>query len=159
MRALHALIQEVTPFLNHHHLRVATAESCTGGMLAAYLTELPGSSQWFERGWVSYSNEAKQELLGVSRLVIEKEGAVSLAVASAMVEGALRMSQADIALAITGIAGPDGGSQTKPVGTVCFGWGKRLGEINVKQMQFPAVQRERIRYLACCEALSGLLEM
>lgn len=159
MRVPYQLIQKVTHHLSHHHLRVATAESCTGGLLASYLTYLPGSSHWYDRGWITYSNEAKNALLGVSLSLIDHDGAVSLSVASAMVEGALKMSQADIAVAITGIAGPDGGSEAKPVGTVCFAWGKRSGEINVSQVHFPASARERIRYLACCEALSGLLKI
>ena len=102
---------------------MATAESCTGGMVAAACTDLAGSSQWFERGFVSYSNEAKHDMLGVPKALIEQHGAVSEAVAQAMVLGALKKSQAQVALAVTGIAGPTGGSQAKPVGTVCFAWG------------------------------------
>jgi nicotinamide-nucleotide amidase len=102
---------------------MATAESCTGGMIAAACTDLAGSSQWFERGFVSYSNEAKHDMLGVPKALIEQHGAVSEAVAQAMVLGALKKSQAQVALAVTGIAGPTGGSPAKPVGTVCFAWG------------------------------------
>ena len=102
---------------------LSTAESCTGGMIAAACTDLAGSSQWFERGFVSYSNEAKQEMLGVPHALIEQHGAVSEAVAQAMVLGALKKSQAQVTLAVTGIAGPTGGSPAKPVGTVCFAWG------------------------------------
>jgi nicotinamide-nucleotide amidase len=101
---------------------LATAESCTGGMIAARCTDLAGSSQWFERGFVSYSNNAKHEMLGVPTELIDKHGAVSEAVAQSMVLGALKRSKAQVALAVTGIAGPGGGSQTKPVGTVCFAW-------------------------------------
>lgn len=101
---------------------VATAESCTGGLIAAALTELPGSSQWFERGFVTYSNDAKEELIGVPRAVLERHGAVSEPVARAMAEGALARSHARLALAVTGVAGPGGGSAAKPVGTVCFAW-------------------------------------
>lgn len=102
---------------------MATAESCTGGMIAAACTDLAGSSQWFERGFVSYSNEAKHDMLGVPKALIEQHGAVSEPVAQAMVLGALKKSQAQVALAVTGIAGPSGGSPAKPVGTVCFAWG------------------------------------
>ena len=102
---------------------LATAESCTGGMISAGCTDLAGSSLWFERGFVSYSNEAKQDMLGVPAALLARHGAVSEAVAQAMVLGALNHSQAQVALAVTGIAGPTGGSKSKPVGTVCFAWG------------------------------------
>ena len=102
---------------------LATAESCTGGMIAAACTDVAGSSQWFERGFVSYSNEAKQDMLGVPATLLARHGAVSEAVAQAMVLGALNNSQAQVAVAVTGIAGPTGGSKSKPVGTVCFAWG------------------------------------
>jgi len=101
---------------------LATAESCTGGMIAAACTDLAGSSQWFERGFVSYSNAAKTELLGVPASLIDTHGAVSEPVARAMAEGAVRHSGAQVSVAVTGIAGPTGGSADKPVGTVWFGW-------------------------------------
>jgi nicotinamide-nucleotide amidase len=101
-------------------LKVATAESCTGGLVAAALTEIPGSSDVFERGYVTYANEAKADMLGVSSDVLETFGAVSVATAWAMAQAALRKSGADVAVAITGIAGPGGGSEKKPVGTVVF---------------------------------------
>ncbi len=101
---------------------LACAESCTGGLIAAACTELSGSSVWFERGFVTYSNAAKTEMLGVPAALIEQHGAVSLAVAEAMARGALQHSPAQCALAVTGIAGPTGGNADKPVGTVCFGW-------------------------------------
>jgi nicotinamide-nucleotide amidase len=102
---------------------LTTAESCTGGLIAAACTEVAGSSQWFERGFVSYSNDAKQDMLGVPAALLTQHGAVSEPVAQAMVLGALNHSQAQVALAVTGIAGPTGGSPSKPVGTVCFAWG------------------------------------
>ena len=103
-------------------LQVATAESCTGGLVARALTETAGSSAWFDRGFVTYSNDAKAELLGVPAHDLAAHGAVSEPVARAMAEGALRRSRAQLALAITGVAGPTGGTPAKPVGTVCFGW-------------------------------------
>ena len=106
---------------------IACAESCTGGLIAAALTEIGGSSRWFDRGFVTYSNEAKQELLGVSLQSLQRFGAVSEPVAREMAQGALRRSRARIALAVTGIAGPGGGSLDKPVGTVCFAWALRGG--------------------------------
>lgn len=104
---------------------IATAESCTGGAIARALTEVGGSSQWFERGMVTYSNESKQELLGVSADSLRTHGAVSEAVAREMAQGAIRASRAQIAVAVTGVAGPSGGTPGKPVGTVVFGWATR----------------------------------
>lgn len=106
-------------------LRVATAESCTGGLLAGALTEVAGSSDVFDRGFVTYSNEAKMETLGVSLDVLETFGAVSVAVAWALAHGALQKSHADVAVGVTGIAGPGGGSEKKPVGTVVFALARR----------------------------------
>lgn len=106
-------------------LRIATAESCTGGLLASLLTELSGSSAVFERGFVTYSNESKIEMLGVKRAVIDAQGAVSELVALEMAEGAIAHSRADLAVSITGIAGPSGGSDEKPVGLVHFGCAQR----------------------------------
>ena len=108
--------------LMQHGWMLATAESCTGGLIAARCTALAGSSDWFERGFVTYSNEAKHELLGVDMALIAEHGAVSERVAQAMALGALRHSQAQVAVAVTGIAGPTGGSADKPVGTVWFAW-------------------------------------
>ncbi len=106
-------------------LRIATAESCTGGLIAAALTHVPGSSEMVDRGFVTYSNEAKMEMLGVAPALIATHGAVSEPVAAAMAAGALARSMADIAIAVTGVAGPGGGSAEKPVGTVWFGWARR----------------------------------
>ncbi|MDD5029601.1 MAG: CinA family protein [Rhodoferax sp.] len=109
-------------FLLERGWLLATAESCTGGLIAAACTDLPGSSGWFERGFVSYSNAAKTELLGVGPELIAEHGAVSEAVVRAMASGALAHSRAQVAVAVTGVAGPDGGSADKPVGTVWLGW-------------------------------------
>ena len=118
--ALEANLTQISlELLKHSHL-LATAESCSGGMIAAACTDLAGSSQWFERGFVTYSNAAKVEMLGVPAALIEQEGAVSEAVARAMADGALAHSQARVSLAVTGVAGPTGGSEAKPLGTVWF---------------------------------------
>ena len=120
--ALEADLNHIAAQLQARGWMLATAESCTGGMVAAACTDLAGSSQWFERGFVSYSNAAKTELLGVPAELIAQHGAVSEAVARAMAEGALAHSHAQVSLAVTGVAGPSGGSADKPVGTVWFGW-------------------------------------
>jgi nicotinamide-nucleotide amidase len=138
---------------------VATAESCTGGLLAAYLTELPGSSAWFERGFVTYSNLAKQEMLGIDPELIVNYGAVSKQVAEAMVIGALQHSHATIAVSITGIAGPDGGSAKKPVGTVHFGFSMKNKMVQHVHCCFPYSSRQQIRLAACRSALSGLIAL
>ena len=117
-----ALCTLLAGMLLHEKLKLATAESCTGGLIAAACTDLSGSSAWFERGFVSYSNHAKTEMLGVDAALIERHGAVSEEVARAMAQGAVTHSHAQIALAVTGVAGPTGGSKDKPVGTVWFGW-------------------------------------
>ena len=121
-----ALAAELGRSLLERRMRVATAESCTGGLASGAITAIAGSSDWFERGFVTYSNEAKCEMLGVPRALIDAHGAVSEPVARAMVDGALAHSRADCALSITGVAGPAGGTPAKPVGTVCFGW--RVGD-------------------------------
>jgi len=138
-------------------LKLATAESCTGGMIAAAITDIAGSSDWFERGLVTYSNEAKQELLGVRSETLEAFGAVSEATAKEMAEGALSRSPADIAVAVTGVAGPGGGSETKPVGMVCFGWARRGGATAVETLHFPG-DRAAVRAATVRHALRGVLE-
>jgi nicotinamide-nucleotide amidase len=138
---------------------VTTAESCTGGWIAKALTDVPGSSQWFGEGFVTYSNEAKMRRLGVPRSVLESAGAVSRAAARAMAEGALRRSGADLALAVTGIAGPDGGVPGKPVGTVWFCWAERRGarvRLVAQHKRFRG-NREAVRRKTVRHALAGLL--
>ena len=120
--AVDAIGAELGLLLQRAGLMAATAESCTGGLIARALTETPGSSAWFERGYVTYSNEAKQASLGVSEALLREHGAVSEPVARAMAVGALARSRAQLALSVTGIAGPGGAVPGKPVGTVCFGW-------------------------------------
>ena len=138
-------------------LRIATAESCTGGMVAAALTDVAGSSDVFDRGFVTYSNTAKVEMLGVSPETLQAQGAVSEAVAQEMAEGALAHSVADIAVSITGIAGP-GGSEFKPEGRVCFGLARRGRETRVETVEFRALGRAKVRKAATEHALGLLLQ-
>lgn len=126
-RALTELATRLGTALKRAGLAVTTAESCTGGWVAKVITDVPGSSQYFDRGFVTYSNAAKQALLGVPAESLRRHGAVSEAVAAAMAAGAARAARADCAVAISGIAGPDGGSPDKPVGTVCFAWALPAG--------------------------------
>ena len=136
--------------------KLATAESCTGGWVAQCLTAVAGSSDWFDRGFVTYSNEAKEEMLGVSPEMLIAHGAVSEPTAVAMAVGTLAHSRADWSLAITGIAGPSGGSPAKPVGTVCFAWAARNGEVAVTTRHFVG-GREAVRAQSVAFALEGLL--
>lgn len=138
--------------------KVVLAESCTGGLVAGALTEIPGSSAVFERGFVTYSNESKHEVLGVSRDLIEAFGAVSVAVVYEMAKGALERSNADVAVAISGIAGPDGGTELKPVGTVVFACAIRgQDEPDAEQKQFDGLSRGGVRAQATLVALELLL--
>jgi nicotinamide-nucleotide amidase len=151
-------LQELATTLLNHQWHLTTAESCTGGLVAASITELAGSSEWFERGYVTYSNQAKSEDLDVSPHLIEEHGAVSDAVARAMALGAKLNSGSDIALSITGIAGPTGGSVEKPVGTVCFAWVLANNAITSETKLFEG-NRKIIREQACEFALQRLLEL
>ena len=155
--ALELLAAQVGELLRTNGQRLATAESCTGGWIAQCLTAIAGSSDWFERGFVTYSNEAKREMLGVEADTLVAHGAVSEATAAAMAAGALRHSHADWALAVTGIAGPGGGSPDKPVGTVCFGWACSDGRVETQTVHF-AGDRELVRTQTVAHALEGLLE-
>jgi len=138
--------------------KLATAESCTGGGVAHAVTAIPGSSDVFDRGFVTYSNEAKTQMLGVPVATIAREGAVSEAVAAAMAEGALRASRADVTVAITGIAGPGGGTPAKPVGTVCFAWATR-GVVRDVRTHRLAGDRDEVRAASVRIALEGLLRL
>ncbi len=136
-------------------LRVCTAESCTGGLIAKSFTDLPGSSAWFERGFVTYSNQAKMDLLQVREATLRADGAVSLETALQMAAGALANSAADIAVSVTGIAGPDGGSEEKPVGTVCFGFA--IGDrVDAERCHFDG-DRASVREQSALHAVKGLL--
>jgi nicotinamide-nucleotide amidase len=138
--------------------KIALAESCTGGLVAAALTEIPGSSAVLDRSFVTYSNEAKQELLGVPMDIIEAFGAVSIACVYAMVQGALERSEAHVAVAVSGIAGPEGGSELKPVGTVVFAKGVRgMGDPTAEERHFDHLDRAGVRRQATLVALELLL--
>lgn len=136
-------------------LTLVTAESCTGGLVAGLITEIPGASDVLERGYVTYSNRAKQDNLGVTSALLEKFGAVSAEVAQAMAEGALAHSPATIALAVTGIAGPDGGTDQKPVGLVYFACG-RAGALTVMEKRFGDIGRTEVRLAAVATAVELL---
>ena len=138
-------------------LRIATAESCTGGMVSTALTEVPGSSDVFDRGFVTYSNAAKADMLGVLRQTLAAHGAVSEEVAREMAEGALARSEADLAVSITGIAGP-GGSEWKPEGRVCFGLARTGTATRTETREFGAPGRAEVRRLARDHALAMLLD-
>ena len=138
--------------------KLVIAESCTGGGLAEILTRIPGSSAWFERGFVTYSNESKQEMLDVTSETLQQHGAVSEETAIAMAEGALNNSRAEYSVAITGVAGPDGGTEDKPVGTVCIAWYKRDEDGNSTRIQFKG-DRLKIREQSCLLAMQGLIDM
>ena len=137
---------------------LATAESCTGGWAAQAMTAIAGSSAWFERGFVTYSNDAKQEMLGVSALTLKSHGAVSEETAREMALGALLRSKADVSLAVTGVAGPTGGSDAKPVGTVCFAWAMKNGAVRAETRRFSG-DRDSVRRQSVVRALEGVLEV
>lgn len=138
--------------------RVALAESCTGGLVTAALTEIPGSSAVLDRGFVTYSNEAKREMLGVQEDILDTFGAVSAATAWAMAQGALERSNADVAVSISGVAGPDGGSEKKPVGMVVFARCIRgSDEVNAEERQLDGSSRASVRHQATLVALELLL--
>lgn len=137
--------------------RLATAESCTGGLVAGAITDVAGSSEWFDRGFVTYSNEAKVELLGVAPATLARCGAVSEATVREMVAGALAHSRADIAVAVTGVAGPAGGAPDKPVGLVWFAWAVRDGPVDAESRRFEG-DRAAVRDASVGAALRGILE-
>lgn len=156
--SLEQLAARVGEALSARGWLLATAESCTGGWAATVITAVAGSSGWFERGFVTYSNQAKQELLGVDADTLAAHGAVSEAVVEEMARGALAASRAQASLAVSGVAGPGGGTPAKPVGTVCLAWSLRDGETRSRRVHCPgdrrAVRREAVRL-----ALEGLLSM
>jgi nicotinamide-nucleotide amidase len=138
-------------------LKLVTAESCTGGWVAQAVTAISGSSDWFDRGFVTYSNDAKREMLGVRAETLDRSGAVSEETALEMVRGALAASRAQVAVSITGVAGPTGGTATKPVGMVCFGWALAGGGADATTRHF-AGDRSEVRRQSVLFALQGVLE-
>lgn len=157
--ALTGRARRLAPQLLARGERLVTAESCTGGFIAKCLTDVPGSSQWFERGWVTYSDRSKRQELTVAAGLIKRHGAVSEQVARAMAQGALDAGRADVAVAVTGIAGPDGGSPDKPVGTVWIAWARRDGArvvVAARRFQFSG-NRDAVRRQTVAAALDGLL--
>ena len=155
--ALEALSRQLGKAFSERGLTLATAESCTGGWVAELVTDTAGSSGWFDRGFVTYSNQAKTDMLGVLSDTVARFGAVSEETALEMAAGALANSTADWAISITGIAGPGGGSSGKPVGTVCFGWCQRGAEPTSACLHFAGGRRE-VRQQAVVRAIQGLLE-
>ena len=151
------LTKTLAQILLSRNWTVSLAESCTGGLVCSTLTELAGSSEWFERGYITYSNEAKTECLGVPAELIEAHGAVSEQVAKAMAEGARINSGSNVAISITGVAGPSGGSADKPVGTVCFGWTTE-NQTLIKTMRFNG-DRQMVRQQATEFALTELIAL
>ncbi len=154
-RELMQLSEQVGQALNARGATVTTAESCTGGWLAKVITDVAGSSAWFERSFITYSNEAKAQMIGVKSATLEQHGAVSEPVVVEMAIGALRAARADYAISVSGIAGPDGGSDAKPVGTVWFGFASARGE-GITRRECFAGDREAVRRQATAYALKTL---
>lgn len=152
-----SLEKAVVCHLAQQGLKAATAESCTGGLIAKRITDVPGASGVFEFGWVTYADRAKTEMLGVPENVLKRYGAVSEPVVKAMAEGALERSGADVAVAVSGIAGPGGGTPEKPVGTVWLAWAFRGGETRTEMMLYPR-DRSSFRKMVSQRALAGLLD-
>ncbi|MDP3540130.1 MAG: nicotinamide-nucleotide amidase [Azonexus sp.] len=157
MNELEILAQQLGAVLFARGEWLTAAESCTGGWVSQSVTAIAGSSGWFERGFVTYSNTAKVEMLGVPETTLERHGAVSEQTARAMAQGALAHSRADWSVAITGIAGPGGGSAEKPVGTVCFGWASKEGACEAQTCRFSG-DRAGVREQSVRHALTGLLQ-
>ena len=155
MQGIKEQVEKLSLVLQTRRLSVVTAESCTGGGIARILTDEPGASSWFERGFVTYSNLSKQQMLDVPEALIEEYGAVSEEVVLAMARGALRHSNGDVSVAVSGVAGPDGGSPEKPVGTVWIAWGLGAEHTEAQRFHFPG-GRDVVRSQAIRAALEGL---
>jgi len=155
---LYELAAQVGIALRTRSRTLAIAESCTGGWIAKIITDVPGSSGWFERGFVTYSNAAKTDLLGVRAATIAEHGAVSAEVVAEMAAGALERSPADLVIAVSGIAGPEGGTPDKPVGTVYLAWALRGGPVQTEIRHFPG-NRDAVRLEAVAAALQGVLDV
>jgi nicotinamide-nucleotide amidase len=156
---LHSAAAIVLDACRARGLKAATAESCTGGLVAGALTDIAGSSAVFDRGFVTYSNEAKEQMLGVSAQTLREHGAVSRQTAEEMARGAVANSKADVAVAITGVAGPTGGSAEKPVGLVHIAAASRAGALTHREMQYGALRRAQVRRKAVLDALAMLRTM
>ena len=160
-----AKAQSIAKAFKHNNKYLVTAESCTGGWVAKLMTDIVGSSGWFERGFVTYTNQSKQEMLGVPATIIDEQGAVSEATVRAMATGALQHSHADISVAISGIAGPGGGTTYKPVGTVWIAWGQLASRDNASNINVHSEHclfegdRDEIRRQAVTHALEGVLKL
>ncbi len=155
---LYELAAQVGIALRTRSRTLAIAESCTGGWIAKIITDVPGSSGWFDRGFVTYSNAAKTDLLGVRAATIAEHGAVSAEVVAEMAAGALERSPADLVIAVSGIAGPEGGTPDKPVGTVYLAWALRGGPVQTEIRHFPG-NRDAVRLEAVAAALQGVLDV
>ena len=161
-QSIASLVKTLSDLLQKLSIKIVLAESCTGGLLAAHLTAQAGSSQWFDRGFVTYSNAAKTESVGVLPSLIEQYGAVSEEVAKAMAQGALNHSAAETSIAITGIAGPGGATENKPVGMVCFAWAAQFPgspTLLIASTQIFNGDRQAIREQACIYALDQLIQI
>jgi nicotinamide-nucleotide amidase len=157
-RELYALAERVGHALKARGLVLATAESCTGGWIGETVTMISGSSTWYDRGFITYTNTAKQQMLGVQAATLEKFGAVSEATVREMAAGALAASGAQVAVAVSGVAGPTGGTPDKPVGMVCIGWALAGGAVRAETRHF-AGDRAAVRRAAVIRALDGVLEL
>jgi nicotinamide-nucleotide amidase len=155
---VHALAEQVGKKLEHYHLQLATAESCTGGQLAQTITAIPGASVWFERGFITYSTLSKQELLDVQESTLKQYSPVSKETVTEMAKGVFKKSPADFSIAITGIAGPAGGTRDNPVGTIYFAWAQRDSFCETQSQHF-AGDRLIIRYAAVEFALKAFVDL
>lgn len=157
-KQIYQLAERTGEILQKGGCLMAAAESCTGGWLSKMMTDVPGSSEWFDRGFVTYSNQSKIDMLGVKAETLDAHGAVSLEVVSEMATGALQNSEAGITIAISGIAGPGGGTEKHPIGTVCFAWAMKDGEVKTEQASFFG-NRSEIRQQSVVHAMSGICEI
>jgi len=155
---LYRLAEDVGAALKARALKLATAESCTGGWIGEAITAVAGSSDWYERGFITYTDQSKREMLGVKAQTLKKFGAVSEPAVTEMAAGALTHSHARAAIAVSGIAGPTGGTSAKPVGTVCIAWSLGKGAVRAQTFHFPG-DREAVRRQSVERALAGLLEI
>ena len=157
-KTLYELAERAGQTLMRRGLMLVTAESCTGGWIAEAVTSVPGSSEWFERGFVTYTYISKREMVGVSGETLEKHGAVSETVVLEMATGAIAASHAQVGIAVSGVAGPSGGTPEKPVGTVCFAWATKDGTPKAETRRFPG-DREAVRRASVIHALTRMIEL